>query len=403
MSKYIFLSMPAHGHVNPTLAVVQELVARGEDVTYYLTEEWRPTIEATGAKFHPYHSEFFANMQSPLQGNFSGAMGAMPMQMVKTARDILPQVLDNIRKEQPDCILYDSMCIWGKIAAQVLHVPAIVWHASMMMRPNAFNAMQANGAMQMPPEMPAMFARMREELTQLYAEYHLPAPDMMSAFSSAEPLTILFIPRAFQPGGDTFDERFVFVGPSIATRPTPSDFPIEQLDNSRPTLYISLGTVFNNWPDFFNMCFEAFGNTQWQVVLSLSNRVDHSKLNAIPQNFLVANYVPQLEILQHASVFITHGGMNSVQEGIYYGVPMVAIPQMPEQSMNAQRVADLGLGIKLEKDAVTVETLREAVTRIASDLQYRAHAQAVQQQMHEAGGYQHAADAIMQYAQKVHI
>lgn len=54
MSKIVFVEMPAYGHVNPTLPVVQELVRRGEQVIYYVAEEFRPQIEQVGATFRPY-------------------------------------------------------------------------------------------------------------------------------------------------------------------------------------------------------------------------------------------------------------------------------------------------------------------------------------------------------------
>src|SRR5436305_13467788 len=57
MAKYVFLNMPASGHVNPTLAVAQELVRREQMVSYYLTEEFRDVVEATGAVFQPYESK----------------------------------------------------------------------------------------------------------------------------------------------------------------------------------------------------------------------------------------------------------------------------------------------------------------------------------------------------------
>src|SRR5690242_14003366 len=56
MSKIVFIELPAHGHVNPTLPVVEELARRGEQVIYYDTEEFREQIERAGASFHAYPS-----------------------------------------------------------------------------------------------------------------------------------------------------------------------------------------------------------------------------------------------------------------------------------------------------------------------------------------------------------
>jgi hypothetical protein len=114
------------------------------------------------------------------------------------------------------------------------------------------------------------------------------------------------------------------------------------------------------------------------VVLSVGTRTDPSTLVRIPDNFLVRPHVPQLEVLEHTDVFVTHGGMNSVMEAIYYGVPMVVVPQQPEQAMTAARVAELGLGVALEPGQVTAGALRDAVTTISGDAGYRnrlAHTQ----------------------------
>ena len=58
MATAIFFGLPAHGHTNPTLPIVAELVRQGEHIIYYSTEEFRPTIEATGADFRAYGGTF---------------------------------------------------------------------------------------------------------------------------------------------------------------------------------------------------------------------------------------------------------------------------------------------------------------------------------------------------------
>jgi hypothetical protein len=78
MSKYTFFNVPAWGHVNPTLAVAQELVKRGHEVSYYLTEEFRETIQATGARFEPYESASMVNMAGGSPGGGAGQAGFMP-------------------------------------------------------------------------------------------------------------------------------------------------------------------------------------------------------------------------------------------------------------------------------------------------------------------------------------
>ncbi|WP_348519735.1 glycosyltransferase [Bacillus sp. 166amftsu] len=92
-----------------------------------------------------------------------------------------------------------------------------------------------------------------------------------------------------------------------------------------------MGTVFNQQPDFYHTCFEAFRDSPVTVILAVGKCTDSNQFKNIPPNFRMYNYVPQLDILQHADLFITHGGMNSSSESLYFCVPMLVIPVMGEQ------------------------------------------------------------------------
>src|SRR5919112_1419278 len=282
VSKILVFNVPAHGHVNPTLPVVRELVSRGEQVVYYLTDEFEPQIRQTGAEFRRIKDIQQRGAGPPpgvtAMGRTDPAkvrqmMAAFFPRMMAGGLRLVPGLVDQVRAEDADCVIYDPFCPWGRVLAAILGLPA-------------------------------------------------------------EALNIVTLPRAFQPDADALDERYVFVGPSISPRGDASGFPLDQLAGN-PTLYVSLGTVFNANPEFFDSCFDAFAGSAWQVVLSVGARAEPSSLDRIPDNFLVRPHVPQLEVLEHTDVFVTHGGMNSVMEAVYYGVPMVVVPQQPEQAMTA--------------------------------------------------------------------
>jgi MGT family glycosyltransferase len=396
MAKYSFLNVPAWGHVNPTLPVVQELVRRGHEVSYYLTEDFRETIEATGAVFQPYESK----IKELAKGGIGGAnIGMGPRVFILEDRKFVPpQVIDRIRAEKPDVILYDFMCGWAKVIRDELHVPAIGLRATYASNEH-FNLFQhIRAGMQNSANGQEFLERFKA--IQAASSSKNPMEEITREFTDVEPLNIIFMSRAFQPMEETFDERFLFVGPSIQTRHQATSFPFDKLDNELPLLYISMGSVMTNQPEFYKHCFEAFGGQPWQVVLTVGKSTDTTQLGSIPANFLLSPYVPQLEILPRTRVFVTHAGTNSVMESMYYGVPMVLIPQQPEQQMHARRTVELGLGVQLDKGAVTAASLREAVERVANDPQYRARAQEMQLRMHEDGGYQRATDAIVEFTQK---
>src|SRR5438094_4525306 len=113
MAKYAMFSTPGHGHVNPTLALAQELVARSEQVIYYLTEEFRPAVEATGATFRPYSKEMFWDSQPNIprqKADMSFVFGRMMKTLIQASTRMLPLLLEEMREAQIDCILYDTMC-----------------------------------------------------------------------------------------------------------------------------------------------------------------------------------------------------------------------------------------------------------------------------------------------------
>jgi MGT family glycosyltransferase len=403
MAKYVFLNMPARGHVNPTLAVVQELVRRGQEVSYYLTEEYRDVVQATGAVFQPYESKLKGVPTMP--PSFSGVGGSPtssvgPMFLLEDMRFVPPQVIDRIRAEQPDVIVYDFMCVWASTVIDELHVPAVATRATYASNEH-FNLMdQMRERMQHMPAARAMMERMRSRMAVQDGSSPNPLAEIFSLFSHAEQLNIIFIPKEFQPAAESFDDRYLFVGPSILPRYEAPNFPLDQLDSARPLLYISLGSIFTNQPEFYQQCFAAFADQPWQVVLSIGKYIDRAALGPIPGTFLLSAYVPQLDILPRTRLFVTHAGTNSVMESMYFGVPMVLIPQQPEQHMHAQRVVDLGLGVMLDKGNLTASTLREAVEGVAQDRACRERAQRMQQSVRAAGGYQRAVDAIMQFTRE---
>jgi MGT family glycosyltransferase len=405
--KILVFNVPAHGHVNPTLPIVRELVSRGERVAYYLTDEFEPQIRHTGAEFRCIEDMQWGS-GPPLGVTAMGQtdpairrqmMAAFFPRMMAGGLRLVPRLVDRVRAEDADCVVYDFFCPWGRALAGILGLPAVAFVPSYAMTEDfpLVRRLSSIFKEQTSPEAEEAISDFRDVSRQLHDRYGLVPLGLTEMFTPAEALNIVTLPRLFQPDADALDERYVFVGPSISPRTNASGFPLERLVGN-PTLYVSLGTVFNANPEFFDACLEAFADTNWQVVLSVGTRTDPSTFVQIPDNFLVRPHVPQLEVLEHTSLFITHGGMNSVMEAIYYGVPMVVVPQQPEQAMTAARVAELGLGVALlEPGRVTAGALRDAVAAVSGDADYRSRLAHMQQAARDAGGYLRAADAIQQF------
>ena len=382
MAKFAFFNLPLHAHINPTLPIVQELVAHGHEVIYYLTPRYQSAIEATGATFRGY--------QSKIEQATREAQETLTTLIVEECLQTMPHMLESVRTEQPDCIVYDPMCLSGRFIAQILHIPAVISRPTFVAHEQGRRTFQARGADSTAQQ------RFRASTEELCARYSLPSFNVMSIFQHKEALNIVYIPRSFQPQGESLGDEYLFVGPSIGPRCEDAQFPFAQL-GTQPLIYITLGTVYNNNPAFFNACFAAFADQPWQVVVATGRPLDQLDLGPIPANFLVQQYVPQLDVLQYANVFVGHCGMTTVMESISRGVPMVVIPQADSQETSAKRVAELELGILLEKTSVTAKSLRDTVAHILNDPAFRTRAQQMQEDARLAGGFQKAATALQDF------
>jgi len=401
--KFLFFILPASGHLNPTLAVAKALVERGDEVIYYLPEREAPRVRNAGAKVHVL-GEQFASPESKLaaQGvpDGSASLGRFIPVIMHALADGLrgaPAVAQQVRAEAPDCIVYDPMCTWGRLVAEMVGARRAVFNTTYVLAADSklVRLMRA----QMRPNFAILRAMARllwasERLHWRYGTQRVVPP---AIFTATEGLNLVPMPKRFHPDADQLDGRYLFIGPSLMEQRDTHDFPLAQLEG-KPTLYISLGTTpLGRRPDFYRACFEAFGGTRWQVVLALSG-MDPSTLGPVPENFLVRARVPQLEVLQRAQVFITHGGMGSTMEGVWFGVPLVVVPQMPEQALSATRIEELGGGVHLPPENATPDALRRAVEKVSEEPGYKQRILELQAAAREAGGAQRAAEALREYA-----
>jgi len=135
-------------------------------------------------------------------------------------------------------------------------------------------------------------------------------------------------------------------------------------------------------------------NLNYRVVMSVGSRTDIASLGTIPGNFIVKAFVPQLQLLQRAALFITHGGMNSVNEGLCAGVPLLVIPQAADQTFIAQRVQQLGAGKMLRDSRLNAQQLRKAAAEILAQPAFRQVSAKIGASLRQGGGPALAVDEI---------
>lgn len=386
MSKIVFFCIPAYGHTNPTLGVVRELVARGHEVRYYSYEPMRPLIESAGAQFvacDPYDCE---QRLTPADGARVGKDITFSTHiLVETTLALDERVCADMRAFAPDCIVADSMAVWGKAVAKKLGIPFVSSTTTFAFNRYSAKIMKQSGGQML--KMLLSMPKINRDLQRL-RDRGYPIKNILDIIQNDDQTdTIVYTSPEFQPCADTFSDKYAFVGPSI--RPA-----AETIEKSRDTLvYISMGTVNNDLLPFYRACITAFADSPYQVILSVGTQVDPSALGALSENIAVYPHVDQIAVLQKADVFLSHCGMNSASESLYFSVPLVLFPQTNEQGGVAARVAELGAGATLEKaDALSIRAAVDTVLQMPS---YRANAQKISESFHRCGGARAAAEKIL--------
>lgn len=125
MSKIVFFSIPAHGHTNPTIPVVSELVNHGHEVWYYSFNEFQDRIEAAGARFIGCDAYLPTMSEEELEQKAGKDFAALIEMVVDTTIALDEKVCTELKAFAPDCIVSDSVCFWGKLFARKLEIPFI--------------------------------------------------------------------------------------------------------------------------------------------------------------------------------------------------------------------------------------------------------------------------------------
>lgn len=392
MPKALFFNIPAQGHINPSLPLVTELVRRGHEITYFLTEGNRDKIEKTGAKFQPYSTVKDDYFDAP------GLDGTRPQfaayTLMNTTGEILPELLDYARAAKPDYILYDGMCPWGYMIARTLNLPAVVSMSLMipvlqsLLNPTALRFVMST------LRTDADKGREAGKRSQaLGKQYGVKPLGMMNVLNAPGDLLISYTSTLFQPAARSVGSNVRFVGRVIEETPTDSGFLADQIQG-RKVIYASLGSLINENKAFFDACIEAFGGSKYFVIMSTGNGIAPEAFGKVPSNISIHSWVPQLELLKHVSLFITHAGLGSVLDGLYFGVPLLLVPQQEEQSLTAMRVVDLKAGLMLKKADVNATTIRSRADQLLNDGRYKAEAQRIGDSFRAAGGVKKAVDEI---------
>lgn len=356
--RILMINVPYSGHVNPTIPLTKELVKRGHQVSYINAEEFRKKIERTGANFIPY-VDFPVGIsenekkRTCFQAAYDTAMALEDSFDVLIYEMFFYPGIEIARKKKIPCVRQFSQPAWSE---DTWKNTSIIFKTS-----SVLIDVQVMGKKRI-------------------ASMGLQCKSMADAIIHDNPdLNIVYVPEKFQRNRNSFGPSFEFMVPVQERGKSDIVIPYEEMKH--PIVYISLGSIISN-RSFCKECIKAFGDKKFSVILN-TGKIAPDSLGKIPDNISAYSFVPQIEVLEHADVFLTHCGMNSVNEALCAGVPMVAMPFMNDQLENAKQIVDLGLGKRVRSFPSNGKELYRAVCEVYENADIKGNVLSIQKELRE--------------------
>ncbi len=380
MGKILFVNLPFSGHVNPTLGLAKWFVKNGFSVGYILSEPWRSKIEETGAEFIPY-------------ADYPEKVMAVEMESFICYKAAYNTALQY--NGEYSLLIYENWFFLGERLAEEMDIPCVKLFSN-----PAFNETYIKNEILMKSSLlfHMRYKPIRKIISRLSAggiKYKYEDMLMEMAKTPAE-INIVYTIREFQPYENEFDNRFLFVGPSM--RGIDNDVEFEIPDSESKIIYLSFGTIINNYK-FISKCIRAFEATDYSVLISIGKGIDCKKFRNVNSNIHIYNYVPQCFVLSKADLFITHGGQNSINEAMYYGVPMLVLPQGFDCESNGDQIERLQIGKKI-RQGISEDDLLKQTKMLLEDENTQDNCRKISKIMNSINADQMAGEKIQQYIEK---
>ncbi len=293
-----------------------------------------------------------------------------------TARDVV-RVLDAV---QPDDVIVDHLAFSARIALSVngiRHADVVLGHPSALVvgdevygYPPAFPGCIRPRADAL-AELRRLCEDVRDDFTTQWnaalstlAPGAPPSPD---AFAETGDVLLLNYPAELHPAARTAAlPPHAFLGSAVRNEPSDGEVAAwlaAASDDDRPLVYVSLGSFLSVRSDVLARVAQGLRGLDVRVALA-SGSTRRQDLGPVPDSWLVREVLPQVTLLGHASLALTHGGNNSVTEALTSGVPLLVLPLSTDQFAGAAAIEDAGFGEALDPNAATPQELRDAVVRL---------------------------------------
>jgi UDP:flavonoid glycosyltransferase YjiC (YdhE family) len=380
--RILFAFAGGSGHLDPLIPIARAARAAGHTVAFGGQPAMLPTVEAAG----------FTGFATG--GDTLGTQDRLPLLELdaeredealregfarRTARDRARHVLALSAECRPDLIVCDEVDFGSVVAAEHYGVP---YATVLVIAAGSFVRTEL----------------VAEPLNELRAELGLP-PDpnltMLRRYLVLAPVPPGYRDPGFPLPATAHPLRPVTLDPAAAAAVPPW----RTVRPDAPTVYFTLGTIFNTESgDLFTRVLGGLRDLPVNVVVTVGRHIDPAEFGPQPAHVHIERYIPQSLVLPHCDVVVSHGGSGSVIGALAHGLPMVLVPMGADQPHNAERCAQLGVGLALDAIRLTAETVRTAVSTVLADRTYRRAAERMRDDVAAMPGPAHAVTLLERLA-----
>jgi UDP:flavonoid glycosyltransferase YjiC (YdhE family) len=423
MTRFLFATMPAAGHVGPLIPLAHELAGRGHSVDWYTGKDYREKVEAAGATFRPHvhapdRDVSQMDAEFPERSKLKGLakfkfdvrevfIAAVPGQVAD-----IEAMLDEVR---PDVIVAEpGMAAAARVIEQRHGIPWATCNISAFAMRSADTAPFGLG---LTPR-PGLLGRLRDRALNAFIyqtlyrsldrDYRAMRAELgmegvagglfdetLSPYLYLQPT----VPSFEYPRSDLAPQVH-FVGSLLP--PAPAGFAVpswwdEMLADPRPIVLVTQGTVATDPSELLQPSLEALRDEPVQVI-AVTGGPAPAVLPAPPANARVERFVPFAALMPHVAAMITNGGYGGLHFALAHGVPLVVAGDSEEKPELVARVNWSGVGVGMRTQRPGRLELRESVRRVLAEPGFAACAAAMQAEMGRHDGPERAVDLLERLA-----
>ena len=405
---FFMLSEP--GHLNPSFTIAKRLQRRGYRVCFFGQSDYADHISAQGLEFIPIFDSPAAEGTEERQETKTQRKSFFPrlagrMEGTRTfLRDLMSgQIEELFNRTQLDLLIVDSLLPFVALIAYKLKTPVVMLSVTLPRNKDSY----------IPPLSSTLipgatrFAKFRtnlswyslflvreisSRLTQLSLQrevrnfaiecrYPLKDIDTQTFFIPTLNLPELILcPEEFDfPRKEKANRHYIEAGIDQDRKEDP--FPADRINDNRPLIFCTLGSQSHQYKvstHFFQTVIEALSRRpDWQLLLAIGEGFDVKDFQPAAPNITVVNWAPHATTLKRSSIMINHGGLGTVKECIYHGVPMIVFPISKDHPGNAARVQYHGLGVMGRIREVSAEQIHRLIDRLAQEPVFKSRSQAM--------------------------